>query len=228
MIRVGIFTAGRSASNSSRSPYFQKRKYEGVATPNSLSTPRRPSPRLDSPRIQELQLSESLDRYNTYKMILQAQLCAVQQHAKGDLIMSARVVGHFLLEFHAQPDTFGDSPCASLVRWITPYQSDDRNEHRVIFDVGGLYRDKLIRLCAFIKVSSKRDTYTRFLSPNVQCSILHPRCTLRFLPLIRWKIWSKIQWNPLTKIIGLVGREYAYFAWPFIYIVPHVQSGASP
>ena len=111
-----------------------------------------PLPVLDSPQIQELRLSEKPSRYNAYNRILRAEQHAVQQRAKEDIV-SARVAGYLLLEFHAQSDILGDRPCTSLVSLVVlpPPESADTggNEHDVVFGVGKLCRDKLIRLCAF-------------------------------------------------------------------------------
>lgn len=105
-----------------------------------------PLPTLDSPRIQELR--KSPERYSAYDMILQTERRAVREEARED-IMSARVVGYLLLEFDAQSDTFGDTPCDILVKWVTlPPQSPGHNELDVIVGIGKLYRDKFIRLCA--------------------------------------------------------------------------------
>ena len=113
-----------------------------------------PLPTLDSHRILELQLSNSLDHYTAYNMILQAEWYAFQRQAMEDT-MAARVVGYLLLEFHAQYDTFGDRPCASLVQWVTsPPQNSGDNESDVIFSVGKHLCNTFIRLCASSKVSS--------------------------------------------------------------------------
>jgi len=134
-------------------------------------------PMLFCPRIQELRLSNSPDRYSAYNMILQAEQRAVQQQAQED-IMSARVVGYLLLEFIAQCDALGDSPCASLVKWVTsPPQSTGDNVDDVIFGVGKLCRDKFICLCAF-QVFFPTRHLQQLSSSNVQ----HPVPTTLLTP----------------------------------------------
>ena len=86
-------------------------------------------------------------------MILQAERDAVERQAEGDIV-SARVAGYLLLEFHAQSDFFGDRACTSVVTQVMSRSQDASNdEHGVIFEVGRLFRDKFIRLCAFDQFS---------------------------------------------------------------------------
>ncbi|KAI9567170.1 hypothetical protein HD554DRAFT_2220399 [Boletus coccyginus] len=106
-----------------------------------------PLPVLDSPRIQELRLRESPGRYSAYDKILQAEQRAVGQEQAREDVMSARIVGYLLLEFHAQQDTLGDIPCDTLVKWVTSKPKDGaHDEHDVILNTGRLIRDKFIRL----------------------------------------------------------------------------------
>lgn len=120
----------------------------------ATTTTASPLPELDSPRIQELRLNNSPDRYNAYNMILQVERRAIQQQAEEE-IMSVRVVGYLLLEFHARHDTFGNSPCVELAEWVTSLPQNTRdNQYDVIVGAGKLCRDKFIRLCAFNRFSS--------------------------------------------------------------------------
>jgi len=113
----------------------------------ATSITKSPLPALDSSWIEKLRLYDRPYRFSAYRMILQAEQYAVQQQAEEDII-SARVVGYLLLELDAQPSTFGDGPCASIVKQVTsPPQDAGDNEHNVVFNVGKLYRDKLIRMC---------------------------------------------------------------------------------
>ena len=69
-------------------------------------------------------------------------------------IISARVVGFLLLEHHVQSTIMSDAACASLVSRITsPHRNVGGNEHDVVFTVGKVYRDDLIRpdLCTFFQ-----------------------------------------------------------------------------
>ncbi|KAF8121344.1 hypothetical protein EV363DRAFT_1302273 [Boletus edulis] len=101
-------------------------------------------PPLTSPRILALGLSDFLDCSNAYEIILQAEEYAIGQESKGDVI-SARVVGYLLLEFHRRSHIIGDQPCVSLVRSVTvPIHGESR--HDVVFHVGNLYFCKLIHL----------------------------------------------------------------------------------
>ena len=110
-----------------------------------------PLPALDSSWIKKVRLCDRPHRFSAYNMILRAEQHAVQQQAEEDIV-SARAVGYLLLEFDAQSGTFGDGPCASIVRQVTSLPRDtggkEYNEHSVIFDVGKLCRDKLLRMCA--------------------------------------------------------------------------------
>ena len=114
-----------------------------------------PLPALDSSRIEDLRLSNFPHRLSAYRMILRAEQLAIKEQAKEDII-SARIIGYLLLEFHAQYRIFGGKPCTELVRWATsPSRNPDRPEqHHVIFDVGKLCRDKLLRACAFSRFPS--------------------------------------------------------------------------
>lgn len=112
-----------------------------------------PLPALDSSQIQELRLNEKPDRYGAYNMILRAEQHAVEQRSNEDII-SSRVAGYLLLEFHTQSHLFGDTPCASLVRSVnSPPQSASDKEHDAIVGVGKLFRDNFIRLCALNQFS---------------------------------------------------------------------------
>ena len=137
-----------------------------------------PLPALESHQIQQLHVTHP-DRHSAYSMILEAEQRADQRLAMVNMTddraysrtqqtewravrrqateerTSARVVGYLLLEFHAQYNTFHESPCATLVGWITsPPQSASDSQDDVIIKVGKFCRDKFIRLCAFDKFSS--------------------------------------------------------------------------
>ncbi|KAG6375712.1 hypothetical protein JVT61DRAFT_3287 [Boletus reticuloceps] len=100
-------------------------------------------PALDSLRIKELNLSELPNRFSVYRIILRAE----QQAVEPQDIMSARVVGYLLLEFHERSHIFGDTPCASLAKWVTSMpQNQGDSEHDVIYGLGTLFREKFIRL----------------------------------------------------------------------------------
>ena len=106
-----------------------------------------PLPALDSPRIKNLRLDDGPYRRG-YDMIPRAERHATERNA-GEDIMSARVAGYLLLEFDTWPGLFG-AACASIVKQVTsPPQGLKKNQHDVVFEVGKLYRDKLLRLCAF-------------------------------------------------------------------------------
>ena len=112
-----------------------------------------PLPALGSPRIEELRLSERPTRRSAHDMILRAERDAVERQAKDDTIC-ARVAGYLLLEFHARWSLFGDKACASVVMQVTSRPQDTSgDEHSVIFEVGRLFREKFIRLCAFDRFS---------------------------------------------------------------------------
>ncbi|KAI9567689.1 hypothetical protein HD554DRAFT_2267066 [Boletus coccyginus] len=117
-----------------------------------------PLPALDSPRIQEL--SENAKCYSAYSMILQAEQHALQEQVRED-IMSARVVGYFLLELHAQKGAFGEIPCDTLVKWVTMLPQSAGDTHNVIIGVGKVCHDKFIR--------TFRTSNTQYPTPS-----LHP------------------------------------------------------
>ena len=112
-----------------------------------------PLPALNSPRIEGLRSREHARTFSAYDMILRAERDAVERQAEGDIV-SARVAGYLLLEFHAQSAHFGSKACASVVTQVTSLPQDaGGDEHRVIFEVGRLFRDKFVRLCAFDQLS---------------------------------------------------------------------------
>ena len=106
-------------------------------------------PALDSPRIEELRLSERPHCRSAYHTILRAERHDVERQANEDIV-STRVAGYILLEFHAQSDSFGDRARASIVTRVTSLPRDTGgDDHNIVFDAGRLFRDKFIRLCAF-------------------------------------------------------------------------------
>ena len=112
-----------------------------------------PLPTLNSPEIEKLRLRDHAHILSAYNMILQAERDAVERQAEGDIV-SARVAGNLLLEFYAQSAHFGSKACASVVMQVTSLPQDPSgDEHRVIFEVGRLFRDKFLRLCAFDQFS---------------------------------------------------------------------------
>jgi hypothetical protein len=80
-----------------------------------------------------------------YSNILQAEDRALQDGADENVI-SARVVGHLLLELYARRGILGDQPYLSVIDEIvcSPQNCDDD----LIFELGKRYRDHLIRPCA--------------------------------------------------------------------------------
>ncbi|KAG6375726.1 hypothetical protein JVT61DRAFT_2571 [Boletus reticuloceps] len=100
-------------------------------------------PALDSLRIKELNLSALPNRFSVYNIILRAE----QQAVEPQDIMSARVVGYLLLEFHERSRIFGDTPCATLAKWVTSMpQNQGDSEHDVVYGLGTLVREKFLRL----------------------------------------------------------------------------------
>ena len=75
-------------------------------------------PALDSPRIEELRLSERPHCRSAYHTILRAERHDVEQQANEDIV-STRVAGYILLEFHAQSDFFGGRAWASIAPRVT-------------------------------------------------------------------------------------------------------------
>ena len=147
-------------------------------------TPSSHLPTLNSPQIEKLRLSEIPTRHSVYGMILRAEQDAVERQA-GENIISARVAGYLLLEFHAQSRLFGDRACASIVKQVTSLLQDaSGDENSVIFEVGRLLRDKFIRLCAFDRLSQVTLHSRLFWSSGIHCLVspsLHPP----FAPFLR-------------------------------------------
>ena len=113
-----------------------------------------PLPALLSPRVQNLNSSRLPNLYITYGVILRAEQHAVDQQDKNHMI-SARITGYVLLEFHERSRILTDVPCSTLVKWITSkHQETGKNEREVIYSLGTCLRDNFIRLCMLIKISS--------------------------------------------------------------------------
>jgi len=114
----------------------------------STVTASSPLPALDSLRIEELRLNERPHCCSAYDIILRTERDAVERQANEDIV-SARVAGYLLLEFHAQSDLLGDRACASIVTRVTSLPQDASGDQHSIIEAGRLFRDKLIRLCTF-------------------------------------------------------------------------------
>jgi hypothetical protein len=107
-----------------------------------------PLPTLESPQFQELEppapaYTKSLQL--AYSNILQAEDRALQDGANENVI-SARVIGHLILELYARRGILGDQPYLSVIDEIVCSPQDHDND--LIFELGGRYRDHLIHSCA--------------------------------------------------------------------------------
>jgi hypothetical protein len=105
-------------------------------------------PTFESPQFRELEppipaYAKALQA--AYSNILQAEDRALQDGADENVI-SARVVGHLLLELYARRGILGDQSYLSVIDEIvcSPQDRDDD----LIFELGKRYRDHLIRPCA--------------------------------------------------------------------------------
>jgi hypothetical protein len=107
-----------------------------------------PLPTLESPQFQELEpptpaYTKTLQV--AYSKILQAEDRAIQDGANKNVI-SARVVGHLILELYARRGILGDQPYLSVID-ESLYLPQDR-DNDLIFELGERYRDNLIRPCS--------------------------------------------------------------------------------
>lgn len=102
-------------------------------------------PVLEPSQINDLKLSQFPQHLSTYHAILQAE----------QDVISARVLGYLLLEFHSWCHILGDKPCTELVSWvILPSRNPNQQEqHYVFFDNGKLCCDKFLRVRAFSNLS---------------------------------------------------------------------------
>ena len=100
-----------------------------------------PLPR-EPPKYEEWQE----DWLSAYNLTFNAERYATQNHD----IISARVAGYFLIELFNRRAFITTEPCDRLSKRL---QSEGRepgmSANDVVFQVGKLYRDRLIRLCAF-------------------------------------------------------------------------------
>ena len=130
--------------------------------------------------------SEELRAYSpyylrAYRLVLDAEL-----HANGrDNLISARVAGYLLLELFNRRGVLSEGPCASLVKQLNSPSLTGGNAIQVVFEVGKLHHNHLLRLCGFnffpalfgISVSSQFEQPPR--------STQHPPHTLRAAPSTR-------------------------------------------
>ena len=148
----GVYVTPSPVSGCQGRIWFTQGDYQSGVKQQTMTTliAVSPLPALDSSQVEDLQLNEFPRHLTAYQIILRAEQLAVKGQAKEDTI-SARIIGYLLLEFHAQRHIFGDKPCTELVRRaVSPSQNPDRpQQHHVIFDIGKLYRDKLLRACPF-------------------------------------------------------------------------------
>jgi len=135
------------------------------------------------------------DYLKTYDIILNAERHAVQQvensssdqGAKQNLIY-ARVVGYLLLELFDRRMILSDGPCESLVKQLTSLPRESGDPRDVVFRVGKLHRDSLLRMCALGFFSSSFGILVSMQFEHQPGSTQHLPCTPRVLHLTRWKI----------------------------------------
>jgi len=109
-----------------------------------------PLPVPNSTPFQELALHGQPKAIGAYGKIVGAEARAARDGA--DNVVLARIVGYFLLEFHAQRHILGDRPFTKVIDDVTQSSRDHENikhSDSVVFAVGQRYRDHLIRACTF-------------------------------------------------------------------------------
>ena len=72
----------------------------------------------------------------------------LQEDAKNN-VMFARVAGYLLLEFFNRRAVLSESPCKSLARHLASPPRNRGTSHDVVFQVGKLLHDHLLRMCTF-------------------------------------------------------------------------------
>lgn len=132
-------------------------------------------PRLDAPFLSSLQLSapESLDAFNC---VSEAEISAVHiynqsggkdMEAKGNVVAS-RVIGCLLHVFHGQHTSISDVATDAIRREIL---KSTQNRDSLVYDVGAMYCDHLLRACPFSLTSTCRPSRSLIISPKTYLRI---------------------------------------------------------
>lgn len=111
---------------------------------------------------------------NAYKLILAAERhaidflngCAADRCIQGN-ILSARIVGFFLIEFYTKSFVLSEAPCLEIIHQVELATKLGKDTSHVIYRLGALYRDLLDATCAYLYTMLYFVlSYSIFFSPN--------------------------------------------------------------
>ena len=92
---------------------------------------------------------------SAYNLAFNAESHAAQQaeaeptNKAKDNIISARVAGYLLVELFDRREILTEGPCSRLSIELQSEDKEGGDANDVVFKLGKLYRDRLMRLCAF-------------------------------------------------------------------------------
>ena len=178
-----------------------------IAYPSSADLPRNP-PTYDKWRATR---PNYLNAYGVaYKAERHAKTKFPLQEAKTNA-MFARVAGYLLVELFDRRAVLTESPCESLAQQLTSPHRNGGTAHDVVFQVGKLMRDHLLRLCTFGFGLSCGVSISGFLqSGHRACDTQLPLHTPHALPSTGWWMRQRTPWNLTAKVIHPSGLRYAH------------------